>query len=175
MEYEKKRLPQEIDNIQIEANNAKIDTCSWDSLKRRNGEYFDRGKKFSGICQEDLNDGKTSISYIRLGMEFRTSYYDSLEVLFEEIDTDSTGVWRVRRFFSNGNLSYEMNLKWKDHRWEYYYESGSIRSKVGFGYVPEDRDFEFYDADTKRLYDSLWLENGEIDTVRYYSKSSIIY
>jgi antitoxin component YwqK of YwqJK toxin-antitoxin module len=94
--------------------------------------------------------------------------------LNEELYYDTTGLITKRvRYYRNGHISYITIFG--DHAYEAFYENGSIYRKGMYGMKRGRygyRDSDFY---RNTLFDSIWIENGNFDSVYRYSQASITY
>jgi len=95
-------------------------------------------------------------------------------IVYEEFIYDSLGnMPRRATYYPNGHVQYLAIHG--DHTYDVFYENGRIGRKGGYGFTDEDKKDRFSNLDAVRLYDSIWKENGQFDSVYHYSKGSITY
>ncbi len=157
-------------------------TCNCDELRTRKGLTFcnDETTPFTGECKLKRESGDVE----NIGNELTSKYQDGLliemierytnGVIREEMYYDSTRTISKRiQYYRSGQKSWEKYFG--DHTYETFYENGKIQRKGVYGLTEMDKTDRYYNLDEKRLFDSIWKENGDFDKVYRYSKSSITY
>jgi hypothetical protein len=157
-------------------------TCDCDELRFRKDLTFyqDETIPYTGECKLKRDAGnkenignELTYKYLNGHIIEQTERY-STGGLCEEIYYDTTGIITKRlMYYRNGQKSWEKYFG--DHTYETFYENGKIQRKGVYGLTEMDKTDRYYNLDEKRLFDSIWKENGDFDKVYRYSKSSITY
>jgi antitoxin component YwqK of YwqJK toxin-antitoxin module len=139
--------------------------------------YYKDGEKsyYSGKCKLTTENGNEITYKYQNGHILEIIERYPSRKLNEEMYYDLTGkiIKRVN-YYPNGCISYKGNLH-GDHSYERFYENGKINRKGCFGFYCKDSKYLELHKNDKILFDSIWKENGQFDSVCHYSRASITY
>jgi hypothetical protein len=179
-----KVLDHKTENVSLISNdkNSKTlytDTCKCSDLGHRlEGEFYleyhlTTNELYSGVCEVTRDNGDYLFYKYENGHILEIIEFYKSDTLKEEMYYDLKGhIYRRNRFHQNGNKSY--TVIFTDHTYETFYENGKLERQGGYGFTEKDID-KYYNLEEIRLFDSIWKETGEFDSVYHYSKASITY
>ncbi len=153
--------------------------CSDLNNKLDGGLYltYKEGEKsyYSGKCKLTREDGNEITYKYQNGHILEIIERYPTGMLEEEMYYELSGkiIKRVR-YYPNGYISYKSFLH-GDHSYESFYENGKIKRKGPFGFYGKDAKYLKLHKYDNILFDSIWKENGQFDSVYHYSQASITF